>query len=1557
MIIIQSKQNLQKIDFDFRNLKNIPIEYISKIPGVIFLVLDIKGNVSFLNKNGSEILEYKESELIGKNWFKKCLPERIKKEKSKIFQKLMRGEVESEDYVGDIIITKNRKERQIAWYNTEIHDDEGKVTRTLSFGIDITENKEIEEKLKKSEEKFKSIVNNLDVGYFRVTYDGIYLEHNPEHNRILGIDPLEDLTGSKTIDFWQNPKDPQKYLKELANNGFLKNYIIHAKKKSREKIVLQMNAHLIKNFNGEFIAIEGTFLDITYKFYLEEKSKEAEIRYHTIFEQSPDMIIIVDTETKKPIEFNDKVCKLLGYSREEFFKMKIHEYEANENQEEVKSHVERILRDGRADFETKFLTKKGEVLDIFARVRVIELLGKKYFQSICQDITERKKAEKELKRIEWLLKPKILQYQIKTPEYGDLTELNEQNMILKKVGKEVLNDIVIDYLNLLETSAAVYEKNGDYALGIFSSGWCTFLDNASRKLCNIEDNLKALNCGNWHCHESCWSKTSKKSIELGQSVENECDGGLHVFATPIWANNEIVGSINIGYGDPPSDDIKLQEIAEKYDVKLYKLKELSNSYERRPVWMTDIAKNKLLTSAKLIGEIIERKMIEQKLRESELMLQKSQEIAQIGSFEMDLSTNEVIWSNQLYKLFGLKKEGKTVDYEKVLALIHPDDRERAIKVSSEAAKERKPYRLEHRVIHPDGRILDLLITGDVIRNEKNEIVKIGGITQDITENKKKEEELRLHSAIMLNVNEGIHLVRLNDGMIVYANPAFEKMLGYNSGEMIGKDVAIVNAPTDKTPRETKEEIMGILAETGEWHGEIKNIKKDGTPFWCYANVSVFDHPEYGKVLVSVHTDITERKKAEQSLLKSQKKLSIKNKISNIFLTFPDEEMYSKILALTLKELKSEFGAFGYINENGDLVEPSLTRAIWDKCKIEKKSIIFQKKIWAQNIYGKIIKEKRSIYMNKSFKVPNGHLPILNFLGTPIIHQNEVIGIITVANKGSDYNENDVILIESIIDDITPILYVRLERDFIEKQRKASEEELKQSEVKLRERVKELKCLYGISKLIEKSDISLEQIINGTLKLIPPAWQYPDICNAKITYDEKQYTTLNFEESEWKLSSNDKINDKDLKIEVFYLENVLFLKEEELLIRDIRDRLKNILELKESERKLKILNQELEQKVEERTLDLIKSEEKVKNLINNISDVLIEIDNQGVLTFISPQIIHISEYHSKEVTGTILIDQIHFKDRALYQEFLKKALNAKDAISIECRLKHKKGYYVPISIRGSYVKIKNKNNFYGVIRDITEKRKIDTMINREIKKLKEVDRIKTDLITRMSHELKTPLISIFSGSEFLLNDYNDKLNDVVKNILIDIHAGGVRLKSMVENLLTVFEIDSKTINFRFSKENLIPIIKECIEDLIFQANKRNVLIDVELSEKIYFDVDKLMIERAISNIISNAIKNTPSDGNVFISTIEHHNYIEILIKDTGVGITKKELMDLFKPFGKIERYGKGLDVDIDGPGLGLYIANEIIKLHGGELILKCKGRNRGCTFTIRLNRIKNKSISI
>lgn len=149
--------------------------------------------------------------------------------------------------------------------------------------------------------------------------------------------------------------------------------------------------------------------------------------------------------------------------------------------------------------------------------------------------------------------------------------------------------------------------------------------------------------------------------------------------------------------------------------------------------------------------------------------------------------------------------------------------------------------------------------------------KVKGIlilTQNVTERKQADEEQRLHAVMMDNVAEGVYLVGLDDLLIKWTNEKFARMFGYDPGEMVGKHVDIINAPTERTPIETRISIVDILKETGEWHGEVRNIKRDGTHFWCYANVSLFDHPEYGKIMVSAHTDITERKRTEERLKKS-----------------------------------------------------------------------------------------------------------------------------------------------------------------------------------------------------------------------------------------------------------------------------------------------------------------------------------------------------------------------------------------------------------------------------------------------------------------------------------------------------------------------------------------------------------------------------------------------------------------------------------------------------------------------------------------------------------------
>ena len=238
------------------------------------------------------------------------------------------------------------------------------------------------------------------------------------------------------------------------------------------------------------------------------------------------------------------------------------------------------------------------------------------FATIFEDITFQKETESSLKAIEWLLKksPKIT---FVSNGYSDLTELNTCRMILDNIGKEMLSDIVTGYLELLETAAAVYEKNGDYAHGIFSSGWCRMMDSASRKLCNTPDDKSALNCGKWLCHESCWTDASKLAIDTVQPVDIECNGGIRLYAVPIIAHNEVIGAINFGYGDPPKDITLLESIAKKFQVDIKDLIREANHYEQRPNFIIETAKKRLHSSAKLIGAMVESKLAQAKLQQEQ----------------------------------------------------------------------------------------------------------------------------------------------------------------------------------------------------------------------------------------------------------------------------------------------------------------------------------------------------------------------------------------------------------------------------------------------------------------------------------------------------------------------------------------------------------------------------------------------------------------------------------------------------------------------------------------------------------------------------------------------------------------------------------------------------------------------------------------------------------------------------------------------------------------------------------------------------------------------------
>jgi len=226
-------------------------------------------------------------------------------------------------------------------------------------------------------------------------------------------------------------------------------------------------------------------------------------------------------------------------------------------------------------------------------------------------------------------------------------------------------------------------------------------------------------------------------------------------------------------------------------------------------------------------------------------------------------------------------------------------------------------------------------------------------------------------------------------------------------------------------------------------------------------------------------------------------------------------------------------------------------------------------------------------------------------------------------------------------------------------------------------------------------------------------------------------------------------------------------------------------------------------------------------------------------------------------------------------------------------------------------------------------------------------MRKDIITRVSHELKTPLTSIYGASQILLNHLNLKIDDEALKLINILHSGALRLKKLIENLIDGSRIEYGKLELNIQTLDLVKIIKECINEMSYLISNRKLMVKLDLPNKLDVNIDKIRLQQVITNLLSNAIKNTQMNGKIFVNLVHNDEYTDLIIRDTGIGITKKEKGLLFEKFGKIERYGMDLGVDIEGSGLGLYISKEIVELHDGKLLVKSDGRNKGSQFTIRL----------
>ncbi|GEM_PF-2139202 len=343
-----------------------------------------------------------------------------------------------------------------------------------------------------------------------------------------------------------------------------------------------------------------------------------------------------------------------------------------------------------------------------------------------------------------------------------------------------------------------------------------------------------------------------------------------------------------------------------------------------------------------------------------------------------------------------------------------------------------------------------------IRDREGKPAGFQGMSRDITEHKEMAKLLRdreeRFKSILEALNDWVWEVDCN-GRYTYSSPRGSSLLGYDPDEIIGK------TPFDLMPPDEAVRVGaifgGIAAEGRPFNGlENSNIRKNGEIIVLETSGSPF-FSEKGELLGyrGVDRDITKRKEYEKIIEKSTLREGSLNRISEVFLTVQDESVYKDVLSIILDISGSREGFFGYIDDKGALVVPTLLGEIMKECMVENKTFIFPPDTWGKSIWGRAIREKKTFISNTPLSgLPDNHIKIHNNIVVPVISREKVIGIINLSNCESEYTDETVTLIEDIILFISPIMNARIERDRKETERQQYEDELLKHQLHLEELV-------------------------------------------------------------------------------------------------------------------------------------------------------------------------------------------------------------------------------------------------------------------------------------------------------------------------------------------------------------------------------------------------------------------------------------------------------------------------------------------------------------------------
>jgi PAS domain S-box-containing protein len=376
------------------------------------------------------------------------------------------------------------------------------------------------------------------------------------------------------------------------------------------------------------------------------------------------------------------------------------------------------------------------------------------------------------------------------------------------------------------------------------------------------------------------------------------------------------------------------------------------------------------------------------------------------------------------------------------------------------------------------------------------------------------------------------------------------------------------------------------------------------------------------------------------------------------------------------------------------------------------------------------------------------------------------------------------------------------------------------------------------------------------------------------------------------------------------------------------------------------------------------EYKFNLLINTTPDLIFILDRSGKIILISETVKNLLGYFPEEVKNKYLVDFINKEDSFTLNVSLNRLLLEKIPVKFKIHFLTKYGQIFPFELScNSITKDGKVMGLLGIAKDLSEKQRYEMELQKLKPKLLELDRLlkierartspqksvvqelnrlKYDFISGISHEFRTTLASIIGFSETIVSDpdLNDSMKDEFMNLIM---SEGKRLAKLINYFLDSSESDKNLVLFNKSNFGLISLIQDAITANEELARYKNIAINFEHpSEEVIIEADRESLNQVLNALVNNAVRFTDEFGRVKVIVNNFVREVEIIVSDTGIGIPEEDQPYIFQRFFKVSRRIS----DIPSTGVGLVFVKQIIDLHKGLITIQSEAGS-GTTFLVKL----------